>query len=90
MNDGIKKAHDQAVGNRDKIDRDAKLRDGSGKKIKLCLVTFDFPSINSKSMLSMIIGSGANIFILIVVIAIGIITGISVTDILKTKEKSED
>ena len=41
-------------------------------------------------MLSMIIGSGANIFILIVVIIIGIITGISVTDILKTKEKAED
>ncbi len=41
-------------------------------------------------MLSMIIGSGANLFILIVVIIIGVITGLSVTDILKTKEKSED
>lgn len=38
----------------------------------------------------MIIGFGANIFILIVVIIIGIITGISVTDILKTKEKAEE
>ena len=38
----------------------------------------------------MIIGYGANIFILIVVIIIGIITGISVTDILKTKEEAED
>ena len=41
-------------------------------------------------MLSMIIGSGANLFILIVVIIIGVITGLSVTDILKTKEKPED
>ena len=41
-------------------------------------------------MLSMIIGSGANLFILIVVIIIGVITGLSVTDILKTKEKSDD
>ena len=41
-------------------------------------------------MLSMIIGAGANLFILIVVILIGIITGISVTDILKTQEKGED
>jgi hypothetical protein len=38
-------------------------------------------------MLSLIIGSGANIFILIVAIIIGVITGISVTDILKTEEK---
>ena len=41
-------------------------------------------------MLSIVIGSGANLFILIVVILIGIITGVSFTDILKTKEKSED
>jgi hypothetical protein len=41
-------------------------------------------------MLSMIIGTGANIFILIVVISIGIITGISVTDILKTKDRADD
>jgi hypothetical protein len=41
-------------------------------------------------MLSMVIGAGANLFILIVVIAIGVITGISVTDILKTEEKSKD
>jgi hypothetical protein len=41
-------------------------------------------------MLSMIVGSGANLFILIVVIIIGVITGLSVTDILKTKEKPED
>ena len=54
------------------------------------LITFGFTSINYLSMLSMIIGSGANIFILIVVIIIGIITGISVTDILKTEEKSEE
>lgn len=38
----------------------------------------------------MVIGSGANLFIIIVVITIGIITGISYTDILKTREKSED
>jgi hypothetical protein len=41
-------------------------------------------------MLSMIIGSGANLFILIVAILIGIITGISFTDILKTGENSDD
>jgi hypothetical protein len=41
-------------------------------------------------MLSMVIGAGANLFILIVVIAIGVITGISVTDILKTEDKSKD
>jgi len=41
-------------------------------------------------MLSIIIGSGANLFILIVVILIGAIAGLSFTDILKTKEKSED
>lgn len=41
-------------------------------------------------MLSIIIGSGANLFILIVTILIGVITGISYTDILKTKEKSDD
>lgn len=40
-------------------------------------------------MLSVIIGSGANIFIWIVVIIVGIITGISFTDILKEKEKPE-
>lgn len=38
-------------------------------------------------MLAIVIGSGANVFILIVAILIGIITGISVTDILKTEEK---
>ncbi len=38
-------------------------------------------------MLALIIGSGANLFILIVAILIGIITGISVTDILKTEDK---
>jgi len=41
-------------------------------------------------MLSMVIGAGANLFILIVVIAIGVITGISVTDILKTEDKAKD
>lgn len=41
-------------------------------------------------MFSIIVGAGANLFILIVVILIGVITGISFTDILKTKEKSED
>jgi len=41
-------------------------------------------------MLSMVIGAGANFFILIVVILIGIITGISVTDILKTRDKAEE
>jgi hypothetical protein len=41
-------------------------------------------------MLSMVIGPGANLFILIVVIIIGIITGVSFTDILKTRENSED
>ena len=41
-------------------------------------------------MFSMNVGAGANLFILIVVISIGIITGISYTDILKTREKSED
>jgi hypothetical protein len=41
-------------------------------------------------MLSMVIGPGANLFFIIVVIIIGIITGISFADILKTREKSED
>ena len=41
-------------------------------------------------MLSIIIGTWANIFILIVAITIGIITGISYTDILKTREKPDD
>jgi len=41
-------------------------------------------------MLSIIIGAGANLFILIVAILIGIITGISTTDILKTEDKSDD
>lgn len=41
-------------------------------------------------MLSIVIGAGANLFILIVVILIGIITGVSFTDILKTREKPED
>lgn len=38
-------------------------------------------------MLGIVIGSGANAFILIVAILIGVITGISVTDVLKTEEK---
>ena len=38
-------------------------------------------------MLGIVIGSGANVFIIIVAIIIGVITGISVTDVLKTKEK---
>lgn len=38
-------------------------------------------------MLGIVIGSGANIFILIVAIIIGVLTGISITDILKTEEK---
>ncbi len=41
-------------------------------------------------MLAIVVGAGANLFILIVAILIGVITGISYTDILKTKEKSED
>jgi len=41
-------------------------------------------------MLAITIGSGANLFIIIVAILIGVITGISVTDILKTKEKNPD
>lgn len=41
-------------------------------------------------MLSIIVGWGANLFVLIVVILIGIITGVSFTDILKTREKSDD
>ena len=49
------------------------------------LLIFGFAQLNTSSMLSMVIGSGANIFILIVVILIGVITGISVTDILKTR-----
>ncbi len=38
-------------------------------------------------MLGIIIGSGANTFIIIVAIIIGALTGISFTDALKTKEK---
>ena len=38
-------------------------------------------------MLAITIESGANLFIIIVAIIIGVITGISVTDILKTEEK---
>ena len=38
-------------------------------------------------MLGIIIGSGANIFIIIVAIIIGALTGISITDALKSKEK---
>jgi len=55
-------------------------------------LSYFYPCFNKNNhrMLSIIIGTGANIFILIVVILIGIITGISFTDILKTKEKSED
>ncbi len=41
-------------------------------------------------MLSIIIGSGANLFIIIVAILIGLITGLSVTDILKLKEKDSE
>jgi hypothetical protein len=41
-------------------------------------------------MLSIIIGAGANLFIIIVAILIGIITGISYTDILKTNDKPDD
>lgn len=41
-------------------------------------------------MLSIIVGSGANIFVIIVAILIGIITGISVTDVLKSKEKESE
>ncbi len=38
-------------------------------------------------MLGLIIGSGANLFIIIVAILIGALTGLSITDSLKTKEK---
>ncbi len=41
-------------------------------------------------MLAITIGSGANIFIIIVAILIGAITGISVTDALKTKEQETE
>lgn len=41
-------------------------------------------------MLGIIIGSGANIFITIVAILIGVITGLSFTDVLKTKEKESE
>ena len=41
-------------------------------------------------MLSIIVGSGANLFVIIVAILIGIITGISVTDVLKSKEKESE
>ncbi len=41
-------------------------------------------------MLSIIIGWGANLFIIIVAILIGALTGISITDSLKTKEKESE
>lgn len=41
-------------------------------------------------MLGLAIGSGANLFIIIVVALIAIITGITTTDILKTKDKPEE
>lgn len=41
-------------------------------------------------MLAIVIGSGANLFIIIVAILIGVITGISVTDVLKSKEKETE
>lgn len=44
----------------------------------------------SNTMLALAIGSGANIFILVVVVLIAIITGISTTDILNTKEKEQE
>ena len=41
-------------------------------------------------MLGIIIGSGANLFIIIVAILIGALTGLSFTDALKTKEKESE
>lgn len=41
-------------------------------------------------MLAITIGSGANLFIIIVAILIGVITGLSVTDALKSKEKDTE
>lgn len=41
-------------------------------------------------MLAITIGFGANLFIIIVAILIGVITGLSVTDILKIKEKKSE
>lgn len=41
-------------------------------------------------MLAITIGSGANIFIIIVAILIGALTGLSVTDSLKAKEKDSE
>jgi len=41
-------------------------------------------------MLAITIGSGANIFIIIVAILIGAITGISLTDAMKTEEKDSE
>ncbi len=38
-------------------------------------------------MLGIIIGSGANLFIIIVATIIGALTGLSITDALKAKEK---
>ena len=49
--------------------------------------TFDSAYLNKTTMLGIVIGSGANVFIIIVAIIIGVITGISVTDVLKTEEK---
>jgi hypothetical protein len=41
-------------------------------------------------MLALAIGSGANLFIIIVVALIALITGITTTDILKTKDKADE
>lgn len=41
-------------------------------------------------MLGIIVESGANLFIIIVAILIGVITGLSVTDVLKSKEKESE
>ena len=41
-------------------------------------------------MLGLAIGSGANLFIIIVAVLIAVVTAISTTDILKTKDKPEE
>jgi len=41
-------------------------------------------------MLAIAIGSGANLFIIIFLALVALVTGISVTDILKTKEKEQE
>lgn len=41
-------------------------------------------------MLGIIVESGANLFIIIVAILIGALTGLSVTDALKSKDKKTD